>query len=297
MDVKHGLEALNEFKAINYHGIEYRQSKNESLYMRSCGIQRCLSGYSFGPCAREGYHLHVVLSGKGVLEVGGREYQIHEGQMFLIKEMEETYYQADHEDPWYYVWVTFGGASAKQHMEYAGFGDGEYVRDSAIDSTEFFTVVKEIIGRPHFDTSSEVFRKSQALCFLSLAIESREKQDALARRKTPPHDADYVDYAVDYIRGNYSHARISDVVKYIGVSRSHFTTIFKRKMMMSPQEFLMQVRMNKSKELLTQTEAPVYLVAKEVGYEDQLTFSKVFKKKFGLSPEQYRKRHHDEHSV
>jgi AraC-like DNA-binding protein len=68
-------------------------------------------------------------------------------------------------------------------------------------------------------------------------------------------------------------------------------------MQMSPQEYLMQVRMEKSRELLLKTDVPIYMVAKEVGYADQLAFSRIFRKKHGLSPEQYRKKHRNEYSI
>ncbi len=55
--------------------------------------------------------------------------------------------------------------------------------------------------------------------------------------------------------------------------------------------------MERSRELMLKTELPVRTVAREVGYADQLAFSKIFKKKFGLSPEQYRRKHHDEYSI
>lgn len=297
MDNKYGFELPSEFKAVNYHGIEYHQSKDDRLYLKSSGMQRCLPGSSYPRCAREGWHLHVVLSGKGILEVGDHTYEVHGGQMFLVKHMEETFYHADKIEPWYYVWVTFDGDQARKHMEYAGFTENVYVMDCAVDPTEFYSVVKEIIDRPHMDISSEVYRKSLALRYLSLAIESCEKQNSHTRRRMGSNASDYIDYAARYIRGNYSHTRISDVVKYVGLSRSHFSSLFKKIMLMSPQEYLMQVRMNKGKELLMETDAPIYVVAQEVGYDDQLTFSKVFKKKFGLSPEQFRKRYHDEHSV
>ena len=59
----------------------------------------------------------------------------------------------------------------------------------------------------------------------------------------------------------------------------------------------MQVRMSKSQELLLKTDVPIFVIAKEVGYDDQLAFSKMFRKRYGLSPEQYRKKHQDEHSA
>ena len=108
---------------------------------------------------------------------------------------------------------------------------------------------------------------------------------------------DYVNYAVRFIESNYSGIKISDVADYIGINRTYLTAIFKAKMHMSPQEYLMHVRMDKSKELLIKTDVPIYVVAKEVGYNDQLAFSKIFRKKYGLSPEQYRKKHRDEYSI
>ena len=79
------------------------------------------------------------------------------------------------------------------------------------------------------------------------------------------------------------------MASYIGINRTYLTTLFKKKMLMSPQEFLMHVRMDRSRSLLRHTNISVSAVAREVGYEDQLAFSKIFKKKFGLSPAQYRR--------
>ena len=101
---------------------------------------------------------------------------------------------------------------------------------------------------------------------------------------------DYVRYAVSFIRSNYQHIMISDVADYIGINHTYFADIFKERMYMSPQEYLMQVRMSKSKELLRTTSVPIYMVANEVGYKDQLSFSKMFKKRFGISPIEYRKK-------
>ena len=121
------LETPSIFKGTNYHGIEYLRDKDSTFYMKTCGVQRCLPGYFYPHNAREGYHLHVVLSGKGVLRVRGQEYHIHDGQMFLLKDREDAFYQADMEEPWYYTWITFCGEHAGRYMQYAGFTDGVYV--------------------------------------------------------------------------------------------------------------------------------------------------------------------------
>ena len=58
---------------------------------------------------------------------------------------------------------------------------------------------------------------------------------------------------------------------------------------MSPQEYLLQVRMSKARELLRQTDLPINVIAREIGYEDPLSFSKIFKKRYNVSPLQYRR--------
>ena len=289
-----GRDALGSptfFEAATYRGMEYLQTPDQSLYMIICGIEQCLPGWSFGPQKREGYHLHVVLSGKGKLVVRGCEYNVHSGQMFVVKENEETYYAADRDDPWYYTWVAFGGSSAGEYLEYAGFADGVYVQDCRVDTGEFLNIVVEILKRPHLNRSSEFYRMSLAVRFLSLAVESFEKGNGLAKQQEQLTADDYVNYAVEYINHNYATIRISDVAGYIGVNRTYFSSIFKKKMLVSPQDYLMQVRMNKSRELLLVMDLPIYVIAQKVGYDDQLTFSRMFKKKFGLSPENYRKKY------
>ena len=276
-------------RTSNYHGVEYLTHEDSTLYMKTCGIQRCIPGYSYQHEKQEGYYLHVVLSGKGILKIRDQLIDIHEGQIFILREQEEIYYEADEIAPWHYVWIAFCGEHAHRYMHYAGFTGGVYVQECHIPPMEFYAVVKEILEHPHLNVSSEMYRMSLALKFLSLVIESREiGQEGTKQREDMTPD-DYVAYAARYIQANFANIRISDVAGYIGINRTYLTTLFKKKMLMSPQEFLMHVRMDKSRSLLRHTNISVSAIAREVGYEDQLAFSKIFKKKFGISPAQYRK--------
>ena len=95
---------------------------------------------------------------------------------------------------------------------------------------------------------------------------------------------------MNYIQNNYAAIRISDVARYIGIHRSYLTNIFKKKIGLSPQEYLLQCKMNKSCEMLLETQLPIQEIARRVGYENPLTYSKIFKNFYGLSPKQYRLR-------
>ena len=289
------MNSLPDFSKIqvsqtsNFHGVEYLTHEDSTLYLKTCGIQRCIPGYACQQSRQEGYHLYVVLSGKGILKKEDQMIEIHEGQMFLLRDQEESTYQADELNPWHYVWIAYCGDHAQRYMHYAGFTEGVHVQECHIPPMDFYAVVKEILEHPHLNVSSEIYRMSLALKFLSMAIESREIGQEGNRQRGDMSPDDYVAYAARYIQANFANIRISDVASYIGINRTYLTTLFKKKMLMSPQEFLMHVRMDRSRALLRQTTVPISAVAQEVGYEDQLAFSKIFKKKFGISPAQYRK--------
>lgn len=57
---------------------------------------------------------------------------------------------------------------------------------------------------------------------------------------------------------------------------------------MSAQSFLIDYRMHKAASLLLGTDMSVKKIARCIGYTDQLVFSKAFKKKFGVSPKNYK---------
>ncbi len=63
--------------------------------------------------------------------------------------------------------------------------------------------------------------------------------------------------------------------------------IFKAATGSSLQEYLLDLRIRKACDLLLRTDLPVSVIALSVSYEDTLYFSRLFKKKKGVSPTQY----------
>ena len=78
------------------------------------GYDRCSPGHSFGPTVREYYLIHYIFEGRGTYWTEGKEYVLSAGECFLIKPGQVTRYQADMEDPWYYVWIGFEGSLAEE---------------------------------------------------------------------------------------------------------------------------------------------------------------------------------------
>jgi YesN/AraC family two-component response regulator len=101
---------------------------------------------------------------------------------------------------------------------------------------------------------------------------------------------DYIKKAITYIEMNYiHHISISDIANSLNLNRSYFSSLFKRKLQISPQNYLIQLRIDKSCDLLiSNPNLTINYIATSVGYTDQLVFSKTFKKLIGMSPSLFR---------
>ena len=81
---------------------------------------------------------------------------------------------------------------------------------------------------------------------------------------------------------------VQDLADSIGLNRSYLHRLFKSAIGSSVQEYLLDLRIRKACALLKSTELPVSIISLSVGYEDTLYFSRLFKRKKGVSPSQYR---------
>ena len=98
--------------------------------------------------------------------------------------------------------------------------------------------------------------------------------------------------AVTYFNENYNQdISIENYAQTRGMSVSWFIRNFKKYTGMTPMQFIVSLRVNNAQILLEQTNYSIYEIAKIVGYDDQLYFSRLFRKQKGVSPSQYRKRH------
>ena len=107
----------------------YKQSfkqnytNNIELSIFNCGLERCAPGQTWGPGIRDHYLIHLVVSGKGIFEVGGRTWEVSEGDLFFARPSQLIRYTADEQQPWEYSWVGFNGACAHKLAAQLPFTD------------------------------------------------------------------------------------------------------------------------------------------------------------------------------
>ncbi|UCI29738.1 GlxA family transcriptional regulator [Mesorhizobium sp. B4-1-4] len=81
---------------------------------------------------------------------------------------------------------------------------------------------------------------------------------------------------------------IAKVAGLIGLSRRQLERLFRDKTALSPANAYKRVRLERAKQLLMQTRAPMIEIAIEVGFENASHFARLFHKTFGQPPSKYR---------
>ena len=81
---------------------------------------------------------------------------------------------------------------------------------------------------------------------------------------------------------------MAEYARRANMSVSNFIRRFKAHTGLPPQRYIMRFRMSHARELLTSSQLPVTEIARIVGYDNPLYFSRMFKKETGMSPREYR---------
>lgn len=85
-------------------------------------------------------------------------------------------------------------------------------------------------------------------------------------------------------------APVAAMARLSGLAERSFKRRFARATGMSPLEYVHTLRLEESKQMLEASDLPVEAVAEQAGYEDASFFSRLFRRRVGLTPAQYRKR-------
>jgi two-component system response regulator YesN len=104
--------------------------------------------------------------------------------------------------------------------------------------------------------------------------------------------------AKEFIWGNYNKdISLQKMAGAVGISPFYLSHLFRKEMGISFLEYLTSVRISAAKKLLEQTNLSILEICLQAGYQDPSHFAKIFKKKEGLRPAEYRKKLIEQHSA
>ena len=272
-----------ETEAVAY--LEPKQGQNLDLFLCHSGIENCNPSYSFGPEVRDHYIIHYILDGKGEFTVNNKTYKLGPKEGFLIRPGETTYYKADDKEPWIYMWIGFNGLKSETYLKYANLDENnpifKYDKNNSLKK-----YILEILSLNIMNRSNELKIEGLLYFFLGTLVENNNSNNQMNSNSLT---SDYINQSIEYINNNYSsNIKITDIANHVGLNRSYFSNLFTKTLGISPQEYLLSFRIEKACNLLANLQLSIGEISRQVGYVDQLTFSKIFKKVKGLSPKLYR---------
>lgn len=99
----------------------------------------------------------------------------------------------------------------------------------------------------------------------------------------------YVQEGIHYIHKNYKkNITLTEVCKDLNVNKSYFCSIFKNETGMTFSNFLNRLRIEKSKQFLSQNNDSILSIALSVGFNNHNYYTMKFKKLTGLTPLEFR---------
>jgi len=235
-----------------------------------CGYQHCVPEQSFGPAMREYYLLYYVFSGAGEYHTGGRIYKIKPGQMFVVKPHEQVFYKADINKPWCYSWIGFE----------TNLDIGYLLGQPVIDLPRAESVFQHMYKCESMHISKEFAITGKLFELFALLSEQQ-----IAPAESMPS---YILKAINYIEANYvMPLSVARLAADLNLDRSYFSTAFKRATNKSPQEYVVDYRLEKAAELMVKHGCRPGEAGQSVGYRDIFNFSRMFKRRYGVSPTEY----------
>lgn len=99
----------------------------------------------------------------------------------------------------------------------------------------------------------------------------------------------YVKKAIDYINNNYTNPiTLCQLSNYLNINRCYFCSIFKKETGKTFSQFLNELRIEKSKHLLSEQNSSILDIALSVGFNNQNYYTILFKKLNNITPFEFR---------
>lgn len=230
------------------------------------------------------YCMYVVTKGEGRLTLLDKEYPLKAGDVFFAFPAYSFVLKA--QGKFEYVYISFMGTGATALLASLNITPSNPVHSGYGHLSDFFlSSIKRI-------TKENANLLTEGVLFYALSYFSKETVSSDQEEKE-----NALSVIVDYVDRNYtdhslSLSKLSEIFNY---TEKHLSALFKKQMKIGFNQYLNDLRIQYASELLEKNKGSVSDVSTAAGYIDPLYFSKVFKKKTGETPTQWKKQILDDH--
>ena len=226
------------------------------------------------PFIRPFYYVYLVTEGEATLKMLGKEFSLSAGDVFFT--FPGVQYRIDAIGDLRYLYLSFVGTSVKTQYENLGIKQSEPICRGLESITDFwFSAISRVNTK-----NASLISESVLLYTLSLVASNAE----LGEKK--PSDITRFDMILNYVNENYRDptltlCKVADIFSY---TEKYVSSLFKKHMETGFNKYINSRRINYALRLIDKGSKSVRNIAGECGFSDALYFSKVFKKKTGMSP-------------
>lgn len=213
-------------------------------------------------------HLYYSHSGSGIFSMENQTFSIKEGDFFIVPIGAKNFLQASAKESWDYRWVGFTGALSHDFLHFP----------------TVFRLPDEITQRLYvYEYPNHVYNLASRLTSDLYLIHS-------VMQVPEENEPDYVQKVLNRIHTSYmDKVTVTQMAEDFNINRSHLTRIFKSKMNMSIQDYLLQYRLSEAKRYLKHNYS-VSEAAQLCGFGDHANLYKVFLRVVGYSPTEWVKK-------
>ncbi|MBQ8804060.1 MAG: helix-turn-helix transcriptional regulator [Tyzzerella sp.] len=250
--------------------------KNDSfLQINSCGIH-LPSGSQVIVSRKKGrldYQLMYIMTGKCKVEYDGNTTVLSHGFVLYPPDMPQLY--MDYKDT-KRIWLHFTGDKIDDLLKDAHLTCGVHpTGQSPIIEDMLLQLIIEFNQKANISTGKGLL--------LYIIYELGKLANNIDTNN------DKVSKAITYITTHYNKdISINELANSCGLSERQFMHLFKEQVGMPPHAYQQTLRIQNCKVLLTSTQLSVAEISEQAGYNDPLYFSRIFKKRVGVSPKVYR---------
>ncbi|HMI03097.1 MAG TPA: AraC family transcriptional regulator [Pedobacter sp.] len=231
------------------------------------------------------YQLIYITKGVGYFESENCSENITEGSVILLHPEQRHRYKPDFETGWNEFWVGFKGIFMDNIVAKEYFDPAKTVFNVGFNGT-ILSLFNDILKFSTEEKPGYQQAISGAVIYLLGLLHSEHQQDTLLEKDIIEETVDKARLIFrERINENVTPEKVAEELK---VGYSWFRKIFKKYTGLAPGQYLIQLKIQKAKELLADPSKRVKEIAFELDIESSFYFSRLFKDKVGLTPVEYR---------